>query len=282
MRILISILLLMLIPIAQATPKVVVSIKPVQDLVAAVMADVGEPTLLIPPGADPHDYALSPSDMAAMAEADMIVWIGSALEVAMTKPMTQHSAKEINLSQAPKLIRLPSRDGQAFDPHIWLDPQNAIAMLQYIASELSTRDPEHRATYEQNAKAAEAQFTLLGQSLKEKLSPVKDKPYIVYHDAFQYIEHAYGMNNVGSMTPEPDIPPSAARLKAVAELLIKHRARCIFVEPQVNLATIYPIARFYRLKIGLLDPIGDTEDTGSEAYVYLMNTLADNMKACLE
>ncbi|MFO1424624.1 MAG: zinc ABC transporter substrate-binding protein, partial [Candidatus Competibacteraceae bacterium] len=130
---------------AAAQPVVVASIKPVHALVAGVMRGVGEPLLLIPGGASPHEYSLRPSDTRALSTAQVVFWIGLDLESFLVKPLANaKSARSVALMDAPGLAILPLRAGGAWeahehdadhhgphderppaanrDAHVWLDP----------------------------------------------------------------------------------------------------------------------------------------------------------------
>lgn len=300
MRRILGLVLLLTFTMASATPKVVVSIKPVHDLVSTVMAGVGEPALLIPVGADPHDYALAPSQIVAMAEADLIIWVGPDLEIALIKPMESYATKGIMLLDAPHLVRYEFRsannwsadhdpgsslEGQAphmhMDPHVWLDPNNAIVILQHVADELSARDPQHAALYHRNVEAAVKRITALKAHVMSTITPVQKIPYLVYHDAYQYFERAFDTTDLGSITLHPDIPPTAARLAEINDILKKQSARCIFTEPQVSRGVVEGIATQYGLKVGVLDPMGKANISGIAAYEALLNTLAGSMRTCL-
>ncbi|MEI2773496.1 MAG: zinc ABC transporter substrate-binding protein [Candidatus Competibacter sp.] len=112
--------LLWLLPlIALAEPKVVASIKPVHSLVAGVMQGIGEPRLLVPGGASPHQYSLRPSDARAISEADVVFWIGPELESFASKPLrnTEGKLRAVALLDAPGVVVLPLREGGAWEPH---------------------------------------------------------------------------------------------------------------------------------------------------------------------
>src|SRR5690606_5302086 len=153
-----------------AAPNVVASIKPVHSLVAAVMAGVDEPTLIVKGAASPHTYALKPSDAGALESADIVFWTGHGMELFLADaPGTLAAgATVIELAEAPGIELLPVRQGGAFEAHVhegeehehehehehgegdmhfWLDPHNAALMVTQIAATLSEADPENAATY---------------------------------------------------------------------------------------------------------------------------------------
>jgi zinc transport system substrate-binding protein len=104
---------------AAAAPDVIASIKPVHSLVAAVMAGVGEPAVIIDGAASPHSYALKPSQAAAIEQADVVFWVGPELEAFLEKPIETLGAEAtvVDLGEAPGMTLLPLREGGSFEPH---------------------------------------------------------------------------------------------------------------------------------------------------------------------
>ena len=102
-----------------AAPNVVASIKPVHSLVAAVMAGVGEPTLIVKGAASPHTYALRPSDAGALEAADIVFWTGHGMELFLADALDTLATKAeiIELADAPGITLLPVREGGAFEAH---------------------------------------------------------------------------------------------------------------------------------------------------------------------
>ena len=98
---------------AAEAPRVVASITPIHSLVSNVMGEIGEPLLLIRGLASPHSYQLRPSDAAALAEADVIVWVGPGLENVLARPLLALAgeAEILTLSQSSDLVRWPVRRG---------------------------------------------------------------------------------------------------------------------------------------------------------------------------
>jgi len=297
-------------------PKVVASIAPVHSLVAAVMAGVGAPTLLVPPSASPHTFALKPSDAKNLQNADVVFWVGENLEGFLRKPLKAlpKKATVIELSEAKGVTLLDMREGGAWekdahddkdhghkhgrgpgkkgrpahdheegkDMHVWLDPANARAMVAAIAKALGERDPGNQNKYAANATATVTRLDALEKDLRTKLAPVAKVPYLVFHDAYHYFENRFGLNAAGSITVNPEQPPGAKR---VAELRGKARqlkVACVFAEPQFDPKVVKTIVEGTSVRTGVLDPDGGAGLTpGPELYFGLMNKLADSLVGCL-
>ena len=113
------------------------------------------------------------------------------------------------------------------------------------------------------------------------LQPVRGKPYIVFHDAYQYFERRYGLEPAGSVTVSPDVPPSAKRLTELRARIATLKAACVFAEPQFQPRIIDTIVEGTAARRGTLDPLGAAIPAGPEQYVTLMRALAADLKSCL-
>ena len=288
-------------PALADAPKVVASIKPVHSLVAAVMEGVAEPALIVRGAASPHTYAMKPSDAKALASADLVFWVGPELEGFLAKPLEANArkAQAVELLEAPGIALLDAREGGAWDAHghghahghknaheevnthIWLDPGNARAMVAAIAEALSAKDPANAAAYKVNADRTVRSIDALDAELKAALAPVAGKPFVVFHDAYQYFEAHYGLNGVGAITVNPERRPSAKRLSEIRARITGLGAACVFAEPQFEPALVDTIVEGTGAKKGVLDPEGADLKDGPGLYPVLMRNIAAALKGCL-
>lgn len=304
-------LALLALPARANTPRVVADIGPVASLVAMVMQGAEPPAQLVPAGASPHSFALRPSDARALSRADLVVWVGPALEPALSKTIAQLAggARVITLDDLPETLHLPARTGETFiggqnhqasagapdkgaaldqpadkqghDPHIWLSPHNAEAWLGVIAEELATLDPQHAAAYRANAAEGAARIEAARTQAAALLAPVADRPFIVFHDAFQYFEHAFGLRPIGAISLSDATPPSPARLAALRQAVAEQHVTCAVAEPEYNPGLVAAIAPEGGLHVEPLDPLGAVLGAGPEAYPALIETLAEGFARCL-
>lgn len=298
-----------------AEPKVVVTIKPVHSLAAAVMAGVAEPKLLIEGTASPHTFALKPSDAKLINEAQLLVRVSEGLEPFTGKLIKSlpKSVRVATLASTEKLTLLPMREGGPFeahdhghggkgghkhghshggsskkktaeaemDGHIWLDPQNAKLIADVLAKELSVIAPAHAETFRRNADALTKRLDELDAELAASIKPAVDKPYIVFHDAYQYFERRYGLTPAGSVTVNPDVPPSAKRLSDLRRKIASLKATCVFAEPQFAPKVIDTIVEGTSARRGVLDPLGSAAPAGPEQYFATLRGLAGDLRSCL-
>jgi zinc transport system substrate-binding protein len=296
---------------AQGAPAVVASILPVHSLVAAVMAGRGTPRLLVRGAASPHDYALRPSDAQALQEADVVFWVGPGLEAFLAAPLRALAtdARVVPLQAAEGVRLLPARAGGAWpshdhaaehaaeqgaghdhaprpdpaaaDLHIWLDPANARAMVDAIVRALSAADPEHAGGYRAAGTAVQARLDRLAAEVEAVVEPVRETPYIVFHDGYHYFEARYRLKPVGAITLDAEQSPGAARLREIRARIADSGAACVFAEPQFEPAVVHTVTAGTSARTGSLDPLGATIEPGADAYFVLMRALARDLRACL-
>jgi zinc transport system substrate-binding protein len=285
----------------RGSPRVVASVKPVHSLAAFIMAGVGEPKLLISGADSPHTHALRPSEAKALHGADVLFWVGPSLEASFAEPIAALvQGKVISLLREPGVTVYPVRPAGSLpqdlaaspgepgreapgvsDPHIWLDPANARAIARAIAAALESADPAHAATYAANAAALDEKLAALDAELADKLTPVRGVPFIVYHDAYQYLERRYGLNPIASVTLSPEQAPGARRIKALRALISARGVPCIFTEPEFEPAIVRTVAEGTGAKIATLDPEGASLAPGPEFYFTLMRRIAGDLRGCL-
>jgi zinc transport system substrate-binding protein len=293
---------------AAAEPKVVVTIKPLHSLVAQVMAGAGVPELLVKGSGSPHTYALRPSETRALQHADLFVRMSETLEVFTARIVRSlpDSVEVVTLQEAPRLKLLSRRtqptferhnhanagngerghgrtfgETDAVDSHAWLDPDNAVVIVDRIEQALSARDPAKAAVFKANATALRAKIEALAAELDRNLAPIANRPYIVFHDAYQYLEHRYGLNVVGSILVSPEVPASGKRLTELRRKVDELGAVCVFAEPQFDMRLVDNLIEGTRARSGTLDPEGGRLEPGPDLYFTLMRRLAADLKSCL-
>lgn len=284
-------------PAALAAPDVVVSIAPVHSLVAAVMEGVGEPRLLVPPGASPHAFSLRPSDAQALANADMVFRVGPDLETFLDKPLTALvSGTVVSLAGAPGISGQRTTDqhdgpddrdhhgdhgDHAGDPHIWLSVANARRIAEIAAEALSRHDGENAAAYGRNLAALNDRLDGLERELGDLLGPVQKSPYIVLHDAYRHFEAAFDLAPATAISLSPERRPGARRLREIRDLLAAQDIKCVFAEPQFPNAIAATVVSGTNATLAELDPIGADLAIGPELYFNLMKNLGRSLTECL-
>ncbi len=292
--------------VAQGGLKVVVTLKPVHSLVTALMQGVGQPKLLLDDSQSPHNMSLRPSQRRMLNEADLIVWIGAALEPSLSHLLQsgQSHAEVVSMLESPGLQRLRVRDSKTWsshvhshhhhdgelettlhspmqDSHIWLSPANAQQMVRYLTRIVTRLDASNRERYMQNSRTLLARLQALDEQLRSDLETVKKIPYVVFHDAYQYFEAHYALNAVGSVNIDPDQISGARHIHRLRQTIQSRQARCLFTEPQFEPRLVHTLTEGLALNIAELDPLGMQLPAGPESYFMLMKGLSNNLVDCL-
>lgn len=304
--------------ISATAPRVVVSIKPLHALAASLMRGVGQPYLLVRGSDNPHSFTLRPSDASVLARADLVLWMGGTVEPSLVKPLTTlpDHARVLSLLTVPGIRVLHARaaglwneeaageiggetggesrtgDGEAAhafdghtggpDGHVWLDPDNARAMATAMAAALTAADPADGPRYQANLTALLAELDALDRDLDAQLAPVRHRPFIVYHDAFQYLEAHYHLNGIGALTISPDVRPGAGRLAQLRERVRALGSVCVFAEPPFEPRQVNALVAGTAARQGVLDPEGVALTPGPGLYADLMRGNVQALVRCLK
>ncbi|ERK17986.1 MAG: zinc ABC transporter substrate-binding protein ZnuA [Pantoea sp.] len=295
-----------------ASAAVVASIKPIGFIAAAIADGVTPVEVLLPDGASEHDYALRPSDVKRIKNADLVVWVGPEMEAFLTKSAAELPANK-NLEIAdiagvkPLLIRGIDDDehehdaelskesvksGQQdvsdehhhhgeFNMHLWMSPEIARQSAVAIHGKLLELMPQSKAKLDANLQQFEAELADTDKHIGAQLAPVRNKGYFVFHDAYSYFEKHYGLSPLGHFTVNPEIQPGAQRLNQIRTQLVEQKATCVFAEPQFRPAVIDAVSRGTNVRKGTLDPLGMGISLTKDSYVKFLSQLSSQYASCL-
>ncbi|WP_226779095.1 zinc ABC transporter substrate-binding protein [Oceaniglobus trochenteri] len=174
-----------------------------------------------------------------------------------------------------------AHDHDGEDPHAWLDPENGKAWLGLMAETLASRDPANAALYRANAAAGQDEIDAAVAQIETLLQPVADHPYIVFHDAYQYFEHRFGLRPVGAISLADASDPSPARIAALRDTLRDTGATCVFSEPQFTSGLTDAVFDGTTARTALIDPLGSDLEPGPDFYPALLLSLARAIAGCL-
>lgn len=256
-----------------------------------------------------HDYTLTVENMKAIEGADVIVMNGVGLEEFMDDALAQSEAAVIDCSAGVELLPLleeHDHDGhgheEEYDPHIWMDPDNAVQMVETISRSLAELDPDHGETYNTNAAAAAealAQFIQQSEELREEAAlsyytghpeidfcpPLGEMRFywhpnlITFHDGFQYFAKAYGLELLKAIEEEEGATASAAEIREISALIEEHGIPAIFTEKNGSATTAEAIARETGCQVCELDMLMSGEGSGIGPYIDRMGA---NLDAIME
>ena len=172
-------------------------------------------------------------------------------------------------------------DHDGNDPHMWLDPTNALVWLDAIASELGHIDPKNAARYRANAKMAKEEISHEIHHIEDRLKSVKGEPFLVFHDAYQYFENRFGIFAMGSIALSDASKPSAKRLQQLKHHFEEEGIHCVLSEPQYPSELIDSVFGGFEPHIGVVDPIGVDLELGFGLYLQLLENVALGIAQCV-
>jgi len=263
---------------------VFVSLAPQKYFVQQIGKDLVDVHVMVPPGADPHTYEPKPKQMVALAGARLYFAIGVEFEKARLKKISAANPqmKVIYTDQAIRKIPMPayhhrdeeekhqkrehgadvtdgSGDAQhahgGLDPHIWLSPPLVMKQARTILAALQAADPIHRATYEANFEAFSSEIAALDAELRNIFAGRQGLQFIVFHPAWGYFAHAYGLVQVPVEIEGKN--PKAAQLKALIENARDKDIKVIFVQPQFSTKSAEMIAREIDGEVVFANPLAE-------------------------
>jgi zinc transport system substrate-binding protein len=230
--------------------RAVVSIAPLGEFAREVGGERVHLTVLVPPGADPHTFEPSPSQMKEVAGADLFVQNGAGLEFWMDSLLSVN--EKMLVVNSSKGVSLLSEDGEA-DPHIWLSLRNAQQQVKNICDGLVELDPAGRDAYLKNRDSYLLKLQELDRKLNASFASAKRSIFIVHHPAWTYFARDYGLEQVPLMEGEKE--PGPRHLQEVIELGRMNNITVVFAEPEFNPKAAEVIAREMNASIVYLDPL---------------------------
>lgn len=294
---------------------VLVTIKPLYSLVCCLTKGVPgiQPELLLYPPNSPHTFHLKPSDVTKIVQANLIIWVGPELENFLITPLNNLKSKTqiLNLTHSADLKLLTIRQDQhweahdhghnhdhhhdhdhdhhhnhsTFDPHIWLNTKNAKQIILTISKKLQELDPTHRLLYLKNTQHCLERLDKLHTKITTDLKTVHHKPFLVFHDAYQYFEKEFGLHATGSISVNPQIPLSAQRLNHLHTMMQQDAIQCVFSEPEFSQVLVQKLLYQSNAKNFELDPLGARIEMKphqeENLYFDLMQGLSDSFRSCL-
>jgi zinc transport system substrate-binding protein len=285
-----------------AEAHVLTSIKPLQLIAAAVQEGLGEPQSLLPAGASAHHYSLRPSDIRHLSEAELFYWIGPDMETFLIEVLAERKGSSLALQSLPG-VQLRHFAGEAagehdeseeeadadaahrpgaLDAHLWLSPTNARVIAQRMAEDLARVDPANASRYQQNLQGFEQRLAALDQRLQQRLRPLAQRPFFVFHEAYNYFEAAYGLQHQAAFHLSDEAQPGARHVAHLRERLQQAGPCCVFSEPPLRPRLAQTLSAGLPVTLAELDVLGVGLPVSAQGYEQLLEQLADQLATCLE
>ena len=230
--------------------QVVASFSILGDMVRQVTGDLAEVTTIVGPDADAHIYEPSASDAKAVAGADVIFVNGLGFET-WSNALIETSGGDAQVFVATEGVEPLLVDGE-IDPHAWNALTNGMIYVRNIAAGMAEADAANAATYRANADAYVEQLGKVHDNAVSEFSalPEERRTVVTAHDAFGYLEQAYGLTFLAPVGIDTDAEPSASDLAALIDHLNEIGAGALFVENITSPALVEQISRETGLEIG--------------------------------
>ncbi len=238
--------------LAAAPPEplnIVVTIPVLKDLTEQVGGSHVRVTSLLSGYENEHTYSPKPSDLVAVRKARLLFEIGIGLEVwvsSLVKNAGSASLRVVTTSKGIALLRdRPDHDGAAHtgeedergNPHVWMDPENAMTMMRHITEALIQVDPVHATEYRTNQASYLRKLDQLRGELSERITRVADRRFIAHHPAWPYFARRFGFQIVGTIQPQSGSEPSALHLHSLIVKIKKDRIKVVVSEIQLSQKT---------------------------------------------
>lgn len=286
-------LMLGITDLALAQPQVLASIKPLQLIAADLMAGVAVPDLLIPANVSPHHFTLRPSDIRKMTDARLVLWVGPQMETYLTDFLGQLDGQATVVEVAALngvVLHQPGgefapeselRADERYDPHVWLNTQNARLVAEEITQQLIILDSVNQSRYQANLSRFVSSIDELDKTTSADMERLKDGRYAVYHDGLQYFERQFGLQHQFVLVPDHEIQPGIRHILDIRSRLDELRPTCLLEDVNSNDSTTETVFGGYPVNRMRVDALGDAITPGPGSYAQLIGNLAQAINTCL-
>lgn len=276
--------------------RVLTSFYPMYDFACKIGGDCIDVTNMVPSGIEPHDWEPSTNDLKNLEKADVFIYNGADMEPWADDLLVSRS-DTLHVAEASENVELRTTDGEHehahehedadhhhgdFDPHVWLDPENAKIEMEAIRDALCAADPENSTVFQSNYEKYAAELDALDAEFREKLAPLPNRTIVVAHEAFGYLCDAYGLTQVGIEGLSPDSEPDPGRMAEVIDFVREHSISTIFFEELVSPKVAEAIASETGAQAKMLSPLEGLSDEQAAAGADYFSVMHDNLAALME
>jgi zinc transport system substrate-binding protein len=268
--------------------RVAADIVPLADFCREIGGELVEVESLVPPGASPHAYELTTGQMRFLAGADVLVTNGLELtpwaEDVFSKAGNPDVVAVVAGEAVPygELMIIPGHDGGTgehddhgvYDPHVWLDPNLAVYMVEAVRDGFIQADAENARSYAENADRYIEELLRLDGEIREEVETFSRREFVAFHSSWIYFARRYGLEQAGVIEEQPGKEPSAGEIARLFDMVKARGVRAIFAEPQFSPRAAVAIAEETggEVAVSILDPLGDPEDPERNTYLKMMKS----------
>ena len=278
--------------VAQSTPSIVVSIKPIHSIVTKIMDGVTKPELLLDSNNSAHTFHLKPSQIKMISNADLVIVISENFELGLRKALKNiNEDSYLKISELDQLIIHNSRgeaiydkneDSSKFDFHLWLDVNNMQLIATYISNIIIELDPKNEHIYSENLKEINLELDELKEELKQQLAPFSSTPFAIYSDTLQYFEKSLELKRPVIITPFHGAGLSIKRTIEAKRKIRDLNISCLIYDTEVKAKQLQVLAEGLNLKSFKIDILGNEFAPGQGQYFNLMKKTLSQLSLCLK
>lgn len=240
---------------------------------------------LLPPGVEPHGWEPSPRDLIDLEQADLLIYNGAGLEdwiVNLSHNLDNQKLLAFDASTGIELLKSETDHEVAFDPHIWLDPNNGIKIVSNILDVLIEKDPENKEFFRENAQGLIEQLENLDKHYQEELANTPKKVFVVNHAAFGYLAKRYDLQQMAVMGVNPHTEPTPQKVIDLVKLSKEYDLKYIYTETLVSSKVSEVLAKEVGIKTKVLNPIGNLTAEDINAGKDYFSIMYENLAALKE
>ncbi len=272
-----------------------------------------EATVLLPPGASPHVFEPTASDMRRVAGASIflsvglhmddwaarlarvsgtqqqVVALGDALVARNALPNVEHVLSGTEMIEGDPHDDSGHdhdhdhhhHDHEGINPHFWLDPMVAKECLEEIRAALTAVAPARADEFAANAAQYAAELDSLHKELEAGFAGLEGRGFVSFHNAYPYLAHRYNLRVTAVIEESPGKTPSERYIRRVADRLRELNVKTVFSEPQLNPRGAEILAQEVGARVDVMDPYGSVDDEDRDTYIELMRFNAEKLKQAL-
>ncbi len=254
-------------------PRVVAAFYPLAYVASELTGEPGRVLDLTPPGAEPHDVELGSSQVTAVRDAELVLYLGRGFQPGLEQVVAERDGPSLDLLSGQRLL---SGDGRMADPHVWLDPTRLATMVTRVGTRLDAAGA---------AAGLAARLTELDREFRDGLADCRRREIVTSHAAFGYLADRYDLQQVALAGITPESEPSPADLAALVERIEAIGATTIFFETLVSPRLAETVAREVGVEAAVLNPVEgltDAQATAGDDYFSLMRDNLTALRRALE
>ena len=270
-----------------ASPKIVVSIKPIHSIVSALTQGISMPTLLLSGNQSAHHAHLKPSQISLLEKADLVVIVHPDFEEGL--------AKSIRNIQANKVLTVDqSEDEQAnehehehehagsVNHHSWLNIEDMQGFTQALSQRLIKIDPKNKAIYLSNLDTLKHKLDELQDTTQKQLSNYTNQPLMTYNNAFEHFIENYKLKSVGSVSHQHEGEISIFKVLKAKESIKEYKVNCLLLTTDATQKRINTIVEGLSINSAKVDIMGFDIKPGADNFPQLIQNIVNKVEQCLK